>query len=95
MNYPTEGNYPQNEKEVVLSADAKELFGVKVGDSITLNTHAGDLGYTITGFYQDDSEFNSMVNGNLRICEPGVLLIHIRSLNGETSASQFYIRFLK
>lgn len=37
MNYPTEGNYPQNEKEVVLSADAKELFGVKVGDSITLN----------------------------------------------------------
>ncbi len=41
MNYPTEGNYPQNEKEVVLSADAKELFGVKVGDSITLNTHAG------------------------------------------------------
>lgn len=36
--YPTDGAYPQNEKEVALSADAKELFGIKVGDSITLNT---------------------------------------------------------
>lgn len=92
MNYPTEGNYPQNEKEVVLSADAKELFGVKVGDSITLNTHAGDLGYTITGFYQDDSEFNSMVNG-ICVYVNRDTFNHIRSLNGETSASQFYIRF--
>lgn len=63
MNYPTEGNYPQNEKEVVLSADAKELFGVKVGDSITLNTQCWGWVLSITGFYQDDSEFNSMVNG--------------------------------
>ena len=92
MNYPTEGNYPQNEKEVVLSADAKELFGVKVGDSITLNTHAGDLGYTITGFYQDDSEFNSMVNG-ICVYVNRDTFNHIRSLNRETSASQFYIRF--
>ena len=92
MNYPTEGNYPQNEKEVVLSADAKELFGVKVGDSITLNTHAGDLGYTITGFYQDDSEFNCMVNG-ICVYVNRDTFNHIRSLNGETSASQFYIRF--
>ena len=92
MNYPTEGNYPQNEKEVVLSADANELFGVKVGDSITLNTHAGDLGYTITGFYQDDSEFNSMVNG-ICVYVNRDTFNHIRSLNGETSASQFYIRF--
>ena len=29
MKYPTEGVYPQNENEVALSADAKELFSVK------------------------------------------------------------------
>ena len=30
MNYPTEGSYPQNEKEVALSADAKELWELRL-----------------------------------------------------------------
>ena len=52
MNYPLEGSYPQNEKEIAISADAKELFNVQIGDNIILNTPAGDFNYTISGFYE-------------------------------------------
>ena len=34
MNYPLEGSYPQTEKEIAISADAKELFNVQTGDNI-------------------------------------------------------------
>lgn len=34
MNYPLEGSYPQSEKEAALSADAKDLFGITVGDRL-------------------------------------------------------------
>ena len=63
MNYPVEGSYPQNEREVALSAGAKELFGLEVGDNITLDTPAGALEYTVSGFYVDDAKFNNIIDG--------------------------------
>jgi len=92
--YPTDGAYPQNEKEVALSADAKELFGIKVGDGITLTTPAGDFDYTVSGFYEDDTEFNRIIDGSCVYMNRGAF-DEIRSLNGAEPASQFYIRFQK
>lgn len=92
--YPADGAYPQNEKEVALSADAKELFGIKAGDSITLNTPAGDFDYTVSGFYEDDTEFNRMIDGSC-VYMSMAAFDEVRSLNGVESASQFYIRFQK
>ena len=40
------------EKEITISADAKELFNAQIGDNIILNTPAGDFNYTISGFYE-------------------------------------------
>ena len=94
MNYPTEGSYPQNEKEVALSADAKELWGVKIGDNITLNTPDGDLKYTISGFYDDDTEFNKIIDGAC-VYMNRVAFNEVCSLNGVAHNSQFYIRFEK
>ena len=94
MNYPTEGSYPQNEKEVALSADAKELWGVKIGDNITLNTPDGDLKYTISGFYEDDTEFNKIIDGAC-VYMNRVAFNEVCSLNGVAHNSQFYIRFEK
>ena len=92
MKYPTEGVYPQNENEVALSADAKELFSVKIGDEITLDTPMGDVKYTISGFYEDDTEFNDIIGGCCVFMNRKAF-DEIRRLNGIESASQFYIRF--
>ena len=91
MKYPTEGVYPQNENEVALSADAKELFSVKIGDEITLDTPVGDVKYTISGFYEDDTEFNDIIGGCCVFMNRKAF-DEIRRLNGIESASQFYIR---
>lgn len=92
MKYPTEGVYPQNENEVALSADAKELFSVKIGDEITLDTPMGDVKYTISGFYEDDTEYNDIIGGCCVFMNRKAF-DEIRRLNGIESASQFYIRF--
>lgn len=92
MKYPTEGVYPQNENEVALSADAKELFSVKIGDEITLDTPVGDVKYTISGFYEDDTEFNDIIGGCCVFMNRKTF-DEIRRLNGIESESQFYIRF--
>ena len=92
MKYPTEGVYPQNENEVALSADAKELFSVKIGDEITLDTPVGDVKYTISGFYEDDTEFNDVIGGCCVFMNRKTF-DEIRRLNGVESESQFYIRF--
>lgn len=92
MKYPTEGVYPQNENEVALSADAKELFSVKIGDEITLDTPMGDVKYTISGFYEDDTEYNDIIGGCCVFMNRKAF-DEIRRLNGVESESQFYIRF--
>lgn len=94
MNYPLEGSYPQSEKEAALSADAKDLFGITVGDRITLNTPAGDFEYTISGFYEDDTEFNNIIDGTC-VYMNRAAFDEISAMNGTEPASQFYIRFKK
>lgn len=91
MKYPLEGSYPQNEKEVALSADAKELFNFQIGDNIILNTPAGDFNYTISGFYEDDEDFNDIDGTCMYMCRAA--FDEVRSLNGLESMSRFYVRF--
>ena len=92
VNYPLEGSYPQNEKEIAISADAKELFNVQIGGNIILNTPAGDFNYTISGFYEDDEEFNDIIDGTcMYMCR--ATFDEVRNLNSVEPTSQFYIRF--
>ena len=49
----TEGHYPSNEDEILLSNRAKGLLSLKIGDAITVHTPAGDFDYTISGFGGD------------------------------------------
>ena len=94
MNYSMEGAYPRNEIEAALSADAKKLFSLKVGDSITLNTPAGDFNYTISGFYKDDTEFNDIIDG-ICVYMNGTAFDRLCDMNGVEPSAQFYIRFQK
>ena len=94
VNYPAEGSYPQTESEVALSAEAKELFGINIGDQVVINTPAGDFAYTVSGFYEDDMEFNNIIQGCCAYINR-TAFDEISSKNEADTISQFYIRFQK
>jgi len=94
MNYRAEGAYPQSGTEIALSADAKELFGIDTGDVVTLSTPAGALDFTVSAFYEDDTEYNSLIDGccvymNLSAFQT------VSDFNGEAAEPEYYIRFTK
>lgn len=52
-----EGAFPQNDREAVLSSNARFALDVNLGDSVTLQTPAGSREFTISGFGSDDQEY--------------------------------------
>lgn len=52
-----EGNFPQNDNEVILTENAKIAIHAKIGDSVTVRTPAGDREFTVSGFGSDDNEY--------------------------------------
>lgn len=94
MNYPVEGSYPQNGKEIALSADAKELSGFNIGDNITLNTPSGNATFTVSAFYKDDGEFNERIDGYCAYMDQAAFGA-ICNLNGEDVSPKYYIQFTK
>lgn len=94
MNYPREGSYPENDNEIALSADAKELFGVNVGDRVTLNTPMGDFDFKISAFYEDDTEFNDIIDGSCVYMNRSVFQ-RICDSNGESADTEYYVRFME
>lgn len=94
MNYPKEGSYPIMDHEIALSADAKELFGVKLGDGVTLQTPAGAFDVTISAFYEDDSEWNEIIDGCCVYLNRSAFQT-ICSSSGIDAATKYYLRFYK
>lgn len=92
MNYPAEGVYPQSDKDIALSADAKELFGCNIGDNITLHTPAGNVDFTISAFYEDDTSFNEGIDGCCAYMGRAAFGA-ICKLNGESANPEYYIQF--
>lgn len=94
MNYKAEGSYPKNDKEIALSTDAKKLFGIHAGDTITLNTPAGDFRFTVSAFYDDDTEFNNIIDGSCAYMNLSALQA-IAKLNGKNISPKYYIQFME
>lgn len=90
--YATEGALPQSDSEVMLSTDAKTLFGIGVGDPVTLHTPAGAFNYTVSGFCEDDSSWNQMFDGCC-VYMNRTALQAVGSLNAEDTNPKYYIRF--
>lgn len=53
--FPVEGEYPQNDSEVMLSSALND-GSLNLGDSVTINTPSGDFAYTVSGFCDDSAE---------------------------------------
>jgi len=92
-DYGIEGAYPQGSGQVMLSADAKELFGIAAGDEVTLVTPFGDFAYTVSGFCADDSELNENIEGAC-IYLAGEDFANLQGLGGEADLG-YYILFDK
>lgn len=92
FNYMTDGNFPENENEAVISENAKDVLGAKIGDSVTLNTPAGDFEYVISGFEQDTetARYDSIV-----LCVDMTAFNEVRAANGQAPAPAYYFRFNK
>lgn len=56
VNVLEEGNFPQNDNEVMLSSNAKLALDVQAGDSVTIQTPSGDTDFIVSGFGSDDKE---------------------------------------
>ena len=52
-----EGSFPQSDQEVALSSNAKLALDVQLGDPVTVQTPAGNVDFTISGFGSDDQEY--------------------------------------
>lgn len=92
FDYMTEGQFPENENEVVVSENTKDILGVKIGDNITLRTPAGDFEYTISGFEQD---MNSSKYDAILLCVNMTTFDKVRAANGKTPAPEYFYRFNK
>lgn len=92
FDYMTEGQFPKNENEAVVSENTKDIMGVKIGDSITLQTPAGDFEYTISGFEQD---MNSSRYDAILLCVNMTAFDKVRAANGKTPAPEYFYRFKK
>lgn len=59
----TEGKVPRARNDIMLSENAAEIADVNVGDSITVQTPNGALGYTVSGFMNLNSarEYDAIV----------------------------------
>ena len=53
----TDGAFPQNDSEVMLSPNAVTAFGAQIGDNVTLHTPAGDATFKISGFGTEDKGY--------------------------------------
>lgn len=87
----TEGSYPANEREILLSSRSKDLLHVQVGDAITLHTPSGDYSYTISGFGGDVTiSANANVVG---VCLSWDAFLSLADAEGETPAPVCFVRF--
>lgn len=88
----TEGNYPENEEEILLSPNARELLGIWIGDSITVDTPAGSFPFMVSGFCQTDSELND-ISDSVSAYMDMAAFEKLCAKTGEDFAPELYVRF--
>lgn len=92
MNCLTEGNFPRNDREIVLTDNVKNVLSINIGDAVTVNTPSGSFDYTVSGFAEDTSSM-------LQYDAVGAFMDleafnKVCSLNGNTDSEPvYYVQF--
>ena len=75
-NFAIEGEFPQNDSEVMLSAKAKENLDINTGSSVTINTPAGNFAYTVSGFWMATGKICGLIS-----CRTDVLILSVKEMS--------------
>lgn len=87
-----EGHFPESDSEVLLSLNAKDVFGYSIGDKVVFDTPDGEHIYTISGFIFDTSRSLSQ-DAILSILNYETF--DKITVNGIDNEPVYYIRFKK
>ena len=55
FDYITEGRFPGKADEMLLTENAASIYGISVGDSVTIQTPDGKMAFTVSGFMGEGS----------------------------------------
>lgn len=94
MDCLEEGHYPKSDSEIILSPNAKNILCVKIGDDITVNTPAGDVDYTVSGFGEDDRSFNTLYDTISAYMNPSAFE-KLCNFNERNLTPVYYVKFKK
>lgn len=88
--YLSEGRFPADSGEAVLSENAKAAFGAELGGSFSLHTPAGDFRFRISGFEDDGSaaRYDAIL-----VCLDRAAFEQVRAANGAAPAPELFVRF--
>lgn len=93
-NCLTEGSFPKSDTEIMISPNAKIILGVKIGNVVTINTPAGSVKYTVSGFGEDDLGLNSL-NNTISTYMNREAFYKISSANERKPIPTYYVQFHK
>ena len=88
-----EGSYPQNDHEVMLSSNAKLALDVQTGDSVTIQTPAGNVDFTVSGFGSDDRDYYQGQTYMAAVYMTRAAFTSIMEQNGVTPEPVCYVQF--
>lgn len=88
----SEGSLPQNDGEIVLSPNAKEILGIEVGGSVCIDGPSGSTDYTVCGFGENDAEFNRLYD-TVSVYMNKTAFYKFSEQNGAETAPTYYVRF--
>lgn len=93
-NGVTEGTFPHNDGEVMLSPNAVAALQAQIGDTITLHTPAGDTAFTVSGFGTEDKDYYDNQTFLVGVYMTQTAFSSIMEQNGVTgSEPAYYVQF--
>lgn len=88
-----EGDFPQNDHEVMISSNAKLALDVQIGDNITVTTPMRTAEFTVSGFGSDDRDTYEGQTYLVAVYMTGAAFASLMEQNGVPVSPVCYVRF--
>lgn len=88
-----EGFYPQNSNEILLSSNSKLALDVQIGDTVSLQSPAGNREFVISGFGSDESSYYQGQTYLVAAYLTPAAFDELMEMNGISCAPSCYVQF--
>lgn len=88
------GRFPQSDREILLTANAEQILGLRIGDTVTAETPAGGMDYTISGF-GGDAVYTALNDGIGAFLTQEAFLGFSASMETDDPGPMYYVLFKK